>query len=426
MSRTAVESTGPGSRAIRSAVALLAVILLSCLAVAAPAMVGTGADRMQDHRLDGEYGLYVRLDGDTVRVGWITREHGLGVLEVVAGDRVVHTDTTPPGLAHASTFVHAAADGELLRLRYGALQDAADRHETTADLRTGHGRPPVAVNGVDSLFIIGDVHGEYDTLTAVLRNAGIIGEGLRWAAGRSHLVFAGDLMDRGDDVTRVLWFVEELERQAAAAGGGLHVVLGNHEIMVMTGDARYISPKESHLARLHGVEYARLFDPRHTLLGRWLTSRPGMIRVDDVLIAHGGVSTDWLSTTLTAFDDTLAVYTGDAAFQLWADTLVPLPLDSVSFQRRNAFFWEPNSVFWYRDYARSDTLGSALRAVLNHFEARLHVVGHTPGPDVRSAYDGDLVLTNTAPFGRELLLLVRESDGWARFRIATSGPPIPL
>ena len=86
-------------------------------------------------------------------------------------------------MAHASTFVHAAAEGELLGLRYGALEDTADRHETTADLRTGRRRPPVAIRGVDSLFVIGDVHGEYDTLTAVLRNAGIIDDGLRWAAG---------------------------------------------------------------------------------------------------------------------------------------------------------------------------------------------------------------------------------------------------
>lgn len=419
-----LNSNTDDSRARPTAAALLAAFVLLACAAATRASVDASRDR-QDHRLDGEYGLHVGISGDTLRVGWLTRAHDRGVIEVHSSGRLIFADTTGENLAHDVRFADPLSS-EPLRLRFGALNDAADRHETVVRARNEK-RPPVSVEGVDSLFVIGDVHGEFDTLTAVLRNAGVIDEALRWSAGRSHLAVAGDMMDRGDDVTRVLWFLYGLESQAEAAGGRLHVVLGNHELMVMTGDLRYVSAKETHLARLHGVsDYARLYHPHGSLLGRWLTSKPGMVRIDDVLIAHGGVAKEWLSTTLTAFDDTLAAYTHDEAFRVWADTLVPLPLDSIAFERRTAFMWDPTSVFWYRGYASSDTLGGALRRVLRHYDAALHVVGHTPGETVRSAYEGDLVLTNTAPFGRELLLLVRRADGWARFRVGTAGPPIPL
>lgn len=360
---------------------------------------------------------------DSLHVGWLTDTTVAGRIEAVSDGRSIFEATTSPGVAHGAAFPLPA--GHDLVLRYGRAGEAT-LHETRIDLRTGAERPDVHVEGVDSLFVIGDIHGEFDTLTAVLRNAGIIDEDLHWAAGRSHLAVAGDMTDRGDYVTRVLWFLYGLEREADAAGGRVHVVLGNHEIMVMTGDLRYVSPHELAIASLHGVDYARLYHPRESLLGRWLTSKPGLIRVDDVLIAHGGAAPEWTSTSLETFDDTLEAYTHDDAFALWADTTVALPLDSVAFERRNAFFWEPTSVFWYRGYARSDTLGAALKSVLDHFDARLHVVGHTPDDHVRSRYAGDLILTNTSPFGRELLLLVRERDGWARFRIGTTGPPEAL
>lgn len=408
-----------------------AATLAVALALASAAALGKSHGRRSSpqtaaasDRLAGEYGLFVRFEDDSLRIGWITRVPGPGILQVSAGARVLYEDTTPAGIAHAVTIaMPPAAD---LLLRYGGYADAADRHETRVDLRSGLRRDDYDFAAIDSLFVIGDVHGEHDTLVAVLRNAGVIDAEGHWAAGRSRFAVVGDMTDRGADVTRVLWFLYGLERQARDAGGRVHILLGNHEIMVMLADLRYVAPKEARLAALHGVTYDRLFDPRHTLLGRWLVSKPALVRIGDVLLAHGGLSIDHRDYTLASLADTLAAFTGEDLFYSWADTTRAFPLDSAAFTRRSDFFWGPSSVFWYRGYAESDTLGAELDAVLRRFRARVHVVGHTPGRTIRQTYGGSLILTNTLPFAAELLLLVRQDGCWDRYRIGSEGPPMPL
>lgn len=409
---------GDSIRPFRRATGAIAssLLLLACLA-GAPWNGAPAADR-----LDGEYGLRVWFAGDSVHVGWITSTPVAGFLEVRADDERLATVETPRDSAHHAAF--AAGRSGIVTLRYGGAE--GDRHETRIDLAAGDTRSGVSFDAPDSLFVMGDTHGEFDTLASVLRAAGLVDDALHWTGGRSHLVMAGDMMDRGADVTRVLWFLNDLERQAAQSGGRVHIVLGNHEIMVMVGDLRYVGEKEARLARLHGVDYGRLFHPEESLLGRWLTSKPGIIRIGDVLIAHGGVASRQLDYTLESFDDTLAAFTHDEAFGIWADTTRALPLDSAGFAARDTLFFDPSSVFWYRGYAQADTLGPALESVLRHFRARIHVVGHTPGPRVREAYDGSLILTNTAPFGREILRLVRDGDGWTRARIGSDGRALPL
>ena len=49
----------------------------------------------------------------------------------------------------------------------------------------------------------------------------------------------GDLLDRGEQEVPLLYWLERLRRQAAAAGGAVHVLNGNHETMSVAGDFRY-------------------------------------------------------------------------------------------------------------------------------------------------------------------------------------------
>ena len=43
---------------------------------------------------------------------------------------------------------------------------------------------------------------------------------------------------------KVLDLLMRLESEARAAGGAVHVVLGNHEVMNIAGDLRYVSTEE--------------------------------------------------------------------------------------------------------------------------------------------------------------------------------------
>lgn len=369
-------------------------------------------------RLGGEHGLWVRHDRGRVIVSWTTAAPGRGMLDAFSGDQRLAHARTRAGEGHRASF--RARGAEEIVLRYGSLDDPADRHETLVVLRPPE-RGPVAITGVDSLYVLGDTHGEYDALVEGLRAAGLVDDALRWSGGRRHVAFAGDLTDRGPDVLALLWLVYRLEREAAAAGGGVHVTLGNHETMVMLGDLRYVHPKELHVARLHGAGYDELFDVRASILGRWLASRPGLMRVDRVLIAHGGLGERYAGYGLLEFEDSLAAYAAEELFARWTDRSYAPPLDSAALARRDDFFWHHDSAFWHRAFVQTDTAGALLDRVLDRMESDVLVVGHTRVPTITARYGGRLIAAHTPRHGAELLLLVRRPQGYERYRVSEDG-----
>ncbi len=89
-----------------------------------------------------------------------------------------------------------------------------------------------------------DVHGAYGALVDLLKKTGVIDESLGWVGGSTHLVSLGDLLDRGGESRKVLELLMRLDQEAQPDGGRVHVALGNHEIMNLTGDLRYVSAAE--------------------------------------------------------------------------------------------------------------------------------------------------------------------------------------
>ena len=81
------------------------------------------------------------------------------------------------------------------------------------------------------LDVVGDVHGELDALLALLAHLGYDADG-RHPDGR-HLVFVGDLCDRGPDSPGVIALVRRL-----VESGDALVTLGNHEINLLRGDRK--------------------------------------------------------------------------------------------------------------------------------------------------------------------------------------------
>ena len=94
------------------------------------------------------------------------------------------------------------------------------------------------------MVAVGDVHGAYERFAAILRTAGVIDEKQHWAGGGAHFVQVGDVLDRGSDTKRSLDLLMRLEGEAKKAGGRVHALLGNHEVMNMLGDLRYVRPAE--------------------------------------------------------------------------------------------------------------------------------------------------------------------------------------
>lgn len=153
--------------------------------------------------------------------------------------------------------------------------------------------PSVAGHHFDTVgrfLAVSDVHGDFRRFREILVAAGVMDEGLGWTWGDGHLVVLGDIMDRGPAVTECLWLAYLLAQQAERAGGAVHFVLGNHELMVLLGDLRYVHQRYlDGICGETGMEYGDLFGP-DTELGRWVRSRPSVLMLDGFLFVHGGIA----------------------------------------------------------------------------------------------------------------------------------------
>ncbi|MBK8726931.1 MAG: metallophosphoesterase [Holophagaceae bacterium] len=147
---------------------------------------------------------------------------------------------------------------------------------------------PEALPDPGRILAVSDLHGSFDAFLALLQAQRVVDAQRRWTFGKGHLVVVGDVFDRGSQVTECLWFLRALEVAARKAGGAVHFILGNHEAMVMAGDLRYLHPKYTRAPQ--GLPaYPELFGPASEL-GRWLRSRPSMLKLGSFLFVHGGPS----------------------------------------------------------------------------------------------------------------------------------------
>jgi hypothetical protein len=180
---------------------------------------------------------------------------------------------------------------------------------------------PAVWSSVERVVAFADVHGAHAELTALLQSVGVVDAELRWTGGKTHLVSLGDLLDRGADSRKVMDLLMRLQGEAEAAGGRVHVVLGNHEAMNVLGDLRYVAvdefapyaadedpeersrQRDAFLSRQPGAtaaDFERLFPPgffAHRRLlgpqgryGRWLLALPAAVHINDTVYMHGGPS----------------------------------------------------------------------------------------------------------------------------------------
>jgi hypothetical protein len=131
------------------------------------------------------------------------------------------------------------------------------------------------------IVAMSDVHGAYDAFVGLLRAAKLVDDKTAWSGGRATLVVVGDTLDRGNGSRRVLELLMRLEREATAAGGRAQLVLGNHEIMNLTGELDYVA-REDYAA--YAAEESAT--QRAAALARFRAARAGVVSDDDALTAE--------------------------------------------------------------------------------------------------------------------------------------------
>src|SRR5215470_13554277 len=99
---------------------------------------------------------------------------------------------------------------------------------------------PMAVAPGASVTAIGDVHGDFADFVAILQKTGLIDKQNHWTGGKTTLVQLGDLLDRGPKPRDVMDLLIALEKEAPKDGGRVEALLGNHEMMNIMGDLRYV------------------------------------------------------------------------------------------------------------------------------------------------------------------------------------------
>jgi hypothetical protein len=144
----------------------------------------------------------------------------------------------------------------------------------------GHASEPARV------VAIGDLHGDPSALERVLALAGLVDAGGAWTGGAARLVFTGDMVDRGPDSRGVLRRIRQLQAEGHATP-----LLGNHEVMNLQGDLRYVNPEDS--AGYGGADArAAAFGPTGED-GAWLRGLDAVAKVEDTVFVHGGVDANW-------------------------------------------------------------------------------------------------------------------------------------
>jgi len=91
------------------------------------------------------------------------------------------------------------------------------------------------------LVCLGDCHGDRRAFERQLQVARVVDADGKWCGGSDVLVQIGDVLDRGIGELDILLRLADLTQQAAAAGGRVVQLMGNHELMNYCGDWRYVS-----------------------------------------------------------------------------------------------------------------------------------------------------------------------------------------
>jgi hypothetical protein len=266
-------------------------------------------------------------------------------------------------------------------------------------------------DGVSKILAIGDLHGEYDSFARLLINTNVIDDQLNWNWAKGHVVICGDVFDRGQKVTECLWLIYKLQQQAQQAGGAVHLILGNHEIIHLLKMGRgELATKYAVLFYNTYLNYADFFGPEFEL-GRWLRASPLAVRIGQNLFIHGGIPPECVENELdigkmNAYARNV-LNNGDFRPED-ADLLTRLAFTCTEYR---GYFDHGG------DYYRE--LEGKMNEILTYYGVRHIVVGHTPVEEV-TILKGGTVVAIDVPFGADQIqeqALLIENDRLYRLYI---------
>lgn len=255
------------------------------------------------------------------------------------------------------------------------------------------------------MLVFSDIEGEFGAMRKFLQANKVMDDQFNWTFGDGHLFLVGDFVDRGKQVTEVLWLIYSLEDKARAAGGEVHYVLGNHEIMNLSGDLRYLNAKYQRSSQLMQMPFTSMLG-ENTELGQWFRSKNVMMKVGDVLLMHGGVSPQVYNMEI----DVNKVNKLTRPFL--ADSLFNYPNIETDILMGDF------GPFWYRGFYRKGDGAAKSELEVDssnmRFRTRHIVTGHTVIADTVSMLFGGKLFNTDTPHakGKSEGLLIEGKEIW--------------
>ncbi|THU39314.1 metallophosphoesterase [Niastella caeni] len=247
------------------------------------------------------------------------------------------------------------------------------------------------------MLLLSDIEGNFLPFRRLLIKCGVIDSRHNWIFEKGHLVIAGDCFDRGNQVIECLWLIYSLEEKAKLAGGYVHFILGNHEIMNLNGDWRYIHPKYANPVD-DKKTFTALYDGNITLW-QWLLTKNIIEKIGDILVVHGGISPEMNFFPYSVSE----INTKARPFYTFATQIFDDPLLYLIFNSNQ-------SPFWYRGYYHGNANEAQVDATLAHFGIHTIITGHTIVSRVSTFFNGKVINVNTDhAAGNSEALLIKNS-----------------
>ncbi|HDY67887.1 MAG TPA: hypothetical protein ENH85_08870 [Candidatus Scalindua sp.] len=280
--------------------------------------------------------------------------------------------------------------------------------------------------GIEKIIAVGDIHGDYKAFTKILKGTRLINGKLHWTGGKTHLVQIGDVLDRGDYAKEILDLLMELEKEAEEAGGKVHMLIGNHEEMNITGlifnrrdefttrqlvsflPDGYREKQVKNFRKIIGNNPTKKTgldssldsdlmpfwenilnelrtNPRHParrayiqnfnkIYGKWLLQRNVVIRINNIILVHGGISEKFSKWGLKKINNRLRLELEDLRWAAMHFTRPRIP----EYQRQ--IVYEPDGPYWYRGFAtiNQNAFKENVDRILKNLEAEYMIIAHTP------------------------------------------------
>ncbi len=261
----------------------------------------------------------------------------------------------------------------------------------------------VAYNNIKNVIALSDVHGQFGILKKLLLANEVIDKNDKWKYGKGHLVIVGDNMDRGEQVLDILWFLFYLQKEAEQAGGKVQVLLGNHEIMVLQGDLRYINKKYYYTSAIFKKKYYHFFR-KGSVLGDWIASHKVLTSINKNLFVHAGVSDAVLDLDLSL----------EEINNTFTKKLLRAKEEDIFKDSLLTLLYATEGPVWYRGYFDTENFKQKnIKSILKRLDQDRIIVGHSSLDKITAMFDGRVIVIDCSiKKGLDGQVLILESNNY--------------